>query len=95
MKGRALLLTVALVLAAHVAVLSLLAFRPAKEVIPKRSLPYLPPPEPPNFASREYRYTDPETGERVTETRYVVSTKLFTGELPAPQAQPPAEMSAP
>lgn len=77
------MLTVAGVLAAHVAVLSAVVFRPAKEIIPKGNAPYVPPPEPPNFAAREYRYTDPETGARVTETRYVVSTKLFAVETPA------------
>ncbi len=87
MNRRSLLLTVLIVFVVHMLVISLIVLRPTTEIIPKQSLPYLPPPEVPNFGTREYRYIDPETGERVVETRFVVSTKLFSGEATTSQAQ--------
>ena len=40
--------------------------------------PYSPPPSPPNFGSRQTTTVDPQTGERTTETLFVVSTELAT-----------------
>ena len=40
--------------------------------------PYSPPPSPPTFGSRQTTTVDPETGEKTTETLFVVSTQLAT-----------------
>lgn len=39
---------------------------------------YSPPPSPPNFGARTTTTFDPQTGEKTTETIFVVSTQLAT-----------------
>jgi len=83
MKGWPLFLTILGVIGVHVALLSFIAFQPAKKVLPRADQPYIPPEEPKNnFAAGEFTYIDAATGERVHEKRFVVSTKLFTGADP-------------
>jgi hypothetical protein len=59
------------VVAAHAFVFWLVA---DMHVLPKRE--YIPPPEPPNFATAEFTTTDPQTGGKIIIHQYNVSTKL-------------------
>lgn len=55
-----------------------------KKFLPKtRYVPPLPPPD--NFAARADTSVDPDTGETITEQRFVVSTHFST---PPPSPQP-------
>lgn len=83
MKGWRFLAMIAGIVVLHLILLSAVVFRPAKEVLPRANQPVLPPPEPKNnFAAGEFVYIDKETGERIREQRFVVSTRLFTGDDP-------------
>jgi hypothetical protein len=68
---------VAAVAAAHLLVFWAVADR---GFLPKvRKVPPVPPP---NFAAREQRRVDPETGETITEREFVVSTRLAPKDTP-------------
>ncbi len=82
-----LIVIVAIVL--HAPIIFYLMQRQTKDVLPYRNRPYIPPPEPPNFASRTYRETDSKTGETYTMTEYVISTKMFTTEEQTDFLNPP------
>jgi hypothetical protein len=71
------LYVVAGVVAMHLVIVMYLAFARTKDVIPKANLPYIPPPDPPNFGSRTYTETDPGTGAKYSVTEFVVSTKPY------------------
>ena len=55
-----------------------------KQFMPKVG-PYSPPPPPPNFGAREMTTVAPRTGEKTTETLFVVSTQLAS---PTPADRP-------
>jgi hypothetical protein len=71
MNRRAKIGIVAGVVAAHALLFWLIA---DMHVLPKRE--YIPPPEPPNFATAEFTTTDPQTGGKIIIHQYNVSTKL-------------------
>ncbi len=65
------------VLAAHAVALAIILSLRTVDFLPKRRLPYIPPPAPPNFGVVGTRTEiDPETGRRVEVTDYVLSTNL-------------------
>lgn len=79
MSARARLPLIAGVLAVHLAAFWWLA---DKHFLPK--VPHTAPRTPANFAGRERtRAVDPVTGEKVTETDFVVSTRLAPSPSPA------------
>ena len=54
----------------------LLVFYLISSVKPLPQYPYIPPPEPPNFAGYEGTVIDPESGQSMRYREFHVSTKL-------------------